>query len=301
MRSTHYSSRKPALVVVFWLALLNFAHGHHEQAFLVDAAREWQGIDHTEPTSEWDQTPDSLGFHFAAHQFVLDGRALVLRPFGWTAINRKKFYGAVAITAGALALDPWFNNILKPDRSAHEHIRLRWLEAAGNGSLYLPLSAIIWSQGRAHRDAQQARLGVGLASAVIWSRLLIQIPKYAFQRERPQNGGDNPYVFHGPFGGFAHDAFPSGHTTTAFAAAAYLRKVKPFNKAWPGQAASILAWGTAYQRVQSGRHWLADVGAGAIIGHVCGSFLAKRVSSIQISASPIGAHIIIPMGQKTPK
>ncbi len=301
MRSTHYSSRKPALVVVFWLALLNLAHGHHEQAFLVDAAREWQGIDHTELSSEWDQTPDSLGFHFAAHQFVQDGRALVLRPFGWTAIERKKFYGAAAITAVALALDPWFNNLLKPDRAVHEQLRLRWLEAPGNGSLYLPLSAIIWVRGRAHRDAQQTRLGVGLASAVIWSRLLIQVPKFAFQRERPENGGDNSYVFHGPVGGFVHDAFPSGHTATAFAAAAYLRKVRPSNKAWPGNAATILAWGTAYQRVQSGRHWLADVGAGAIIGHACGTFLAKRVSNLQISASPLGAHIIVPIGQQSSK
>jgi len=241
---------------------------------------------------------DSLSLKIALREFANDGLSLLNRPFDWKAADRKKLYYSAAISLGVLAFDPWSNKTMGDASAAHQNSAFNWMATPGNGSLYLPLAAVLWWQASAKSDARQASLAVGLASSVIWPRLLIQIPKYAFQRERPQDGGSNPYVFHGPLGGFRHDAFPSGHTATAFAAAAYLRGVKPNNKSWPGQAATILAFGTAYQRLRNHEHWLSDVVAGALLGQACGEFFARRVTGLQVSASPNGARIIIPLGQK---
>jgi len=243
-------------------------------------------------------TADSLNMKIALREFANDGLSLLNRPFDWKAADRKKLYYSAAISLGVLAFDPWSNKTMGDASAAHQNSAFNWMATPGNGSLYLPLAAVLWWQASAKSDARQASLAVGLASSVIWPRLLIQIPKYAFQRERPQDGGSNPYVFHGPLGGFRHDAFPSGHTATAFAAAAYLRGVKPNNKSWPGQAATILAFGTAYQRLRNHEHWLSDVVAGALLGQACGEFFARRVTGLQVSASPNGARIIIPLGQK---
>lgn len=244
---------------------------------------------------------DSLSLKIALREFTNDGISLLNRPFDWKAADRKKLYYSAVISLGVMALDPWSNKTIGSASDARESAALNWMAAPGNGSLYLPIAVCIGWQAYTRNDARQARLAVGLASSVIWPRLFIQIPKYAFQRERPQEGGVNPYKFHGPLGGFRHDAFPSGHTATAFAAAAYLRGVKPGKKSWPGQAATILAFGTAYQRLRRNEHWLSDIAAGALFGQVCGEFLARRVSGLQLSASPSGARIIIPMGQTTPK
>jgi membrane-associated phospholipid phosphatase len=313
MRLTSDSSQKSLLIAVIWLSFLGWADAHSKQnpnhlsnaglwadscasSFLADSEPLlcWRNDDKSMYHTQ--HTLDSLSLKGAAHQFVREGRALAVRPFGWTDGDRKKLLGSLAITAAALAFDPWANQQLNSGPTEQDNSVMKWLEAPGNGSLYLPLAALLWGQGRARGEAQLAGLGVGLASSVIWPRLLIQIPKYVFQRERPRNGGENPYTFHGPWGSYTHDAFPSGHTATAFAAAAYLRGVKPFQRAWPGQAATILAFGTAIQRLHGGEHWLADVVAGAMIGQACGAFLAKRASGLQIVASPTGAQIIIPVG-----
>jgi membrane-associated phospholipid phosphatase len=244
---------------------------------------------------------DSLSLKIALREFANDGISMLNRPLDWKAADRKKLYYSAAISLGVMALDPWSNKTIGDASAARENSALNLMATPGNGSLYLPLAAFIGWQAYTRNDAQQARLAVGLASSVIWPRLFIQIPKYAFQRENPQEKDVNPYVFHGPLGGFRHDAFPSGHTATAFAAAAYLRGVKPYNKSWPGQAATILAFGTAYQRLRSNEHWLSDVVAGAMLGQACGEFLARRTSALQLSAGPSGARIIIPMGQKSSK
>jgi len=257
-------------------------------------------IGESAPINKFYSTPDSLSLYFASTEFLEDGLSLIRNLLDWTDTERKKLYFTLAVTAGVVAFDPWTHRAHGLTRYVQERSGLNVLATPGNGTLYLPLAAILWWHAQVHGDAKQARMGVGLASSVIWTRLLIQIPKYAFQRERPADEGDNAYAFHGPLGSYRHNAFPSGHTATAFAAAAYLRGVRPFNKSWPGQAATVLAAGTAIQRLRSGEHWLGDVVAGALFGQACGGFLARRVSGLQMSASPSGARIIIPIGQQHP-
>lgn len=60
-------------------------------------------------------------------------------------------------------------------------------------------------------------------------------------------------------------AFPSGHTSVAFACAAALTLGSP---SW-GMVALVLATGVAFGRVFAGVHYPSDVVAGAVLGILC--------------------------------
>ena len=66
--------------------------------------------------------------------------------------------------------------------------------------------------------------------------------------------------------GFGTNAFPSGHTATAFAAAEFLRQEYKDISPWYGIAGYAVATTTAYLRIYNNRHWFRDLLPGAGIG-----------------------------------
>ena len=78
-------------------------------------------------------------------------------------------------------------------------------------------------------------------------------------------------------------SFPSGHATTAFAAAAALAVMRPSLRWWAfGVAAAV-----AFSRVYLGVHYASDVLAGAMLGSATGAALALLALRIgKIAPSP---------------
>lgn len=68
--------------------------------------------------------------------------------------------------------------------------------------------------------------------------------------------------------GSSYDAFPSGHTATAFACAEFLYQEYKDVSIWYGIAGYTVAAGTGFMRMYNNRHWLTDVVAGAAFGIV---------------------------------
>lgn len=61
-------------------------------------------------------------------------------------------------------------------------------------------------------------------------------------------------------------SFPSGHATTAFIAAEFLRQEYKDVSPWYGVAGYAVAAGTGFLRMYNNKHWLSDVVAGAGVG-----------------------------------
>ncbi|HEY6063778.1 MAG TPA: phosphatase PAP2 family protein [Chitinophagaceae bacterium] len=66
--------------------------------------------------------------------------------------------------------------------------------------------------------------------------------------------------------GFGSNAFPSGHTATAFTGAEFLRQEYKNVSPWYGIAGYTAATATGILRMYNNKHWLRDVVAGAGIG-----------------------------------
>ncbi len=91
--------------------------------------------------------------------------------------------------------------------------------------------------------------GVGqLAKAWASSMAVVYVLKPIVDRRRPDGG---------------HQSFPSGHTASAFAGAAFLQRRYSWKLGMPAYA---LAGYVAYSRVEAGRHHTGDVIAGAALG-----------------------------------
>ena len=137
------------------------------------------------------------------------------------------------------------------------------------GSLYLG--------GQWSGEERLTRLGTHGLEAVVAGALVTGALKTALGRARPYVSADtNPRDFGFPrgFTSIAHQAFPSGHTTTAFAlAAAVTSEVHGWDPrtAWIlGPALYAGASLVGLSRMYEGKHWPSDVVMGAAVGTFAG-------------------------------
>lgn len=72
--------------------------------------------------------------------------------------------------------------------------------------------------------------------------------------------------------GFGRNAFPSGHTATAFVGAEFLNQEYKDRSPWYGIAGYAVATGVGFMRIYNNRHWMRDVAAGAGIGMLSTKF-----------------------------
>jgi membrane-associated phospholipid phosphatase len=105
-------------------------------------------------------------------------------------------------------------------------------------------------------------------------------------RQRPlavsRNQGVGSPAFRGPFadlrdedGDKLNGAFPSGHTTVAFAAATVFAleyKDKPWVPVFAYTAASLIG----FSRITENKHWATDVVAGAALGYLSGKLVVNN-------------------------
>jgi len=105
------------------------------------------------------------------------------------------------------------------------------------------------------------------------SRVAVEGLKYAVDKDRPDDSGD--------------DSFPSGHTADSFAAATFIQQ--RYGWTW-GIPAYIGATFVGYSRVESDKHYVEDVLAGAAIGIISGLYFTEPYSGITISPTANRGH-----------
>jgi hypothetical protein len=145
------------------------------------------------------------------------------------------------------------------------------------GAYYI--GGALYAVGRIAGKPRIADLGWHGTEAVILGELTSYLIKGTLGRARPFAAADDPDDFH--FGrGFGRKewrSFPSGHSTTAFAAAAAVTDETTLW--WPRSTWIVgpLMYGgatmVAVSRMYHNRHWASDVAVGALIG----TFAGKKV------------------------
>lgn len=138
------------------------------------------------------------------------------------------------------------------------------------------LSAGMYGVGRLGGDGDLADVGLHMGESVAVGLAVTYAVKILVGRARPSVDIGDPFDFGlgRGLGDRGYRAFPSGHTTIAFAAAA--AGARELDRLWPGHGAlaAALTYGPAtlvgLARMFDTRHWASDVIFGAAIGSFAG-------------------------------
>jgi hypothetical protein len=129
----------------------------------------------------------------------------------------------------------------------------------------------VYAVGRATGDQKTASVGADLVRSQFVSQIVVQGVKFSTQRTRPD--GSN------------QQAFPSGHTASAFATATVLNR----HLGWKaGLPAYLFATYVGASRMSINKHHLSDVVMGATIGFAAGRSVTFGVGKARfdMSATP---------------
>jgi membrane-associated phospholipid phosphatase len=142
------------------------------------------------------------------------------------------------------------------------------------GGYVLPVAAYVG--GRVLHRPHLADLGLHTTEAVVMATAITDAVKTLGGRARPLVDVEKPFNYR--LGrGFRNDdysAMPSGHTSTAFAAAS--AATSEIGEWWPAhrKAAGVVLYSTAtlvgLSRMYNNKHWASDVVVGAAIGSFSG-------------------------------
>ena len=210
------------------------------------------------------------------------------KPLSWKAV----VVPAALVSYGTLSFtSEWGKNINllgrrwaldddDPDRKTH----------VDDYTLYVPAVAVLGlnlAGVRGKNNLIDATFLYGLSSGIANG---IVVPLKRFAKEQRPDSSDAL-------------SFPSGHTTTAFVSAEFLRQEYKDVSPWIGAAGYGVAVLTGYLRMYNNKHWFSDVVVGAGVG-----ILSTRISYWlypkmknwvlrKASPSSSGATIILPTYQ----
>jgi membrane-associated phospholipid phosphatase len=125
--------------------------------------------------------------------------------------------------------------------------------------------------GRAAGSSQTAAAGADLVRAGLVVQALTHTIKVSTQRSRPDGTAFS---------------FPSGHTSSSFAAATVLQRHFGWKAGVPAYAVATYVGAS---RIQQNRHYLSDVAFGAALGVVAGRTVTMSLRGHRLAMSPVAA------------
>jgi membrane-associated phospholipid phosphatase len=162
----------------------------------------------------------------------------------------------------------------------------------GQPEFYLTVTGGVLAAGLISGDSRVTRAGGRLAATLALTGGLTRLGKFVAGRDRPLERMDDAFGFD-PFSGGSH-AFPSGHTSMAFALATSLSEEirRPWATAVLYTGAGLVAW----SRMNDNKHWLSDVAAGAMLGVfsakvVNGSWRIFHIRPPGVAPAPSGVSL----------
>jgi membrane-associated phospholipid phosphatase len=143
-------------------------------------------------------------------------------------------------------------------------------EPWGSGFYPVILLGGFYVYGLAAKKQLPRQVALAGVQAFLMTAITTQVIKHLTGRHRPnQDDPPDPYLWEGPFKSWEYDAFPSGHTSTAFALATIIASVYR-DHIWVALVSYAFATGTAWSRIYDNKHWPTDVLFGAALGFAIG-------------------------------
>ena len=187
--------------------------------------------------------------------------------------------GAFLLTTVALTpLDEHFAQRLQ-DSSTQANDIFRWsansVRSVTEASFLI--GGTLYAVGRLSGNREMADLGWHGTEAILVGTAVYALGKGVFGRARPETvdaQDARAFKFGRGFGGGPYASFPSGHTTTAFAAAAAV--TAETSRFWPKSTwviAPVMYGGATLMglsRMYNNKHWASDVAMGALLGTFSG-------------------------------
>jgi membrane-associated phospholipid phosphatase len=214
------------------------------------------------------------------------GSARAQAPERPALFTRQDAVWAAAIIGGSVALSRADLHLIRvwTDSANHDPGRdrvARGFAKLQEGTLTLGNLAL-WGIGRLTRSQGLADVSFHAAEAVFVGSVAAQLVRGPLGRARPYaTNYEDQYEFH-PFQGFSnfkYRAFPSIHTSSAFAVATvYTLETNRRNPraTWiVAPVAYALAAGPGLARLYNGQHWASDILAGAFVGTLAGAKVVR--------------------------
>ncbi|HEY0456660.1 MAG TPA: phosphatase PAP2 family protein [Verrucomicrobiae bacterium] len=201
---------------------------------------------------------------------LLDGQHIATAPFHW---DGKQWLWAGAAGGGLVAmslLDKQFASFVGRNHNSTTEKIASNIDPFGAEYSIGVLGAFYVGGAVLQNPKARAVAQDGAAASLIASGIISPSLKLAFGRARPGQGSSaHDFSFFN-----THDtAFPSGHTTQAFAVASVI--AAHYDSIWIKSAAYGVASLVGYSRIQRNRHWGTDVAAGALIGSLVGNSVVR--------------------------
>jgi membrane-associated phospholipid phosphatase len=172
------------------------------------------------------------------------------------------WHGAIAVggLSALMLLDEPAQRYFQKHRSRSSDDLASTLRHFGQPEVYGTVTLGLVGAGLLGHNDELTRAGGRLAATLFLAGGTTGVAKYVFGRPRPLETTDADGF--DPFSG--NDAFPSGHTTVAFALATALSD--DIHRTWASIGLYSLATGVGWSRMNDNKHWLSDVAGGALVG-----------------------------------
>ena len=174
------------------------------------------------------------------------------------------------VLAATLIADQSLRGQVQEHRGKTSNAVARVGNGFGEPRYVLPLIGAGLLVGQIAGEGSVTRVALRAAGAVAIAGGITTAAKFAIGRHRP-GGADQADVFQ-PLSG--RNSFPSGHTAVAFAVATAI--AEETGDPWARAALYGAATLTALSRLNDDRHWVSDVFAGALVGHLSARWLSRR-------------------------
>ncbi len=204
-----------------------------------------------------------------------DTRYVLTSPLRWDNSDWVTASVVAGVTGALFVLDDEIREDFGDGRSSTTDDISDVFEPFGNGAYAFPALVGFYLYGRFGENEKVERTALLTAESILVTSLLTGVLKVGAGRARPF-GATSADSFDGPFSRYG--AFPSGHTSVAFAIATVVANEYE-NVPLVAPISYGIATMTGLSRLNDQKHWASDVFFGAVLGYFTSKVILKLHSN----------------------